>query len=394
MSRPLTEIILVTWNSVSDTVKAIESTLLQIGHGRGRTERAEIIVVDNGSRDSTAETISRRFPMVRLVRLEKNRGFTGGVAAGLAACEGELAILLNNDAIPEPGWLESSVDALRSAPVDVIGVGGKMIDMARSRADFVKGVMTFDGHGFQPGFGQPLDQADEPDAGAEILFGTGGNMIVRTRAFLELGGFDDDYFAYLEDVDFGWRAWLSGYRILWNPDSVVRHKSSATSNRLGDFERGVLFERNALQTVIKNFEDDLLSRFSGPIFLTLLHRLHRYTIERNSGASSLSEPPLDQPARDRGKRGKRKTIVDDPLTTMQFRAIEWFFTHQERVMEKRAAVQKRRRRPDREIFERFPLHYVPTYHGDERLFSSSLFRTLRDGSIRSIERTLEEMTAP
>ena len=69
----------------------------------------------------------------------------------------------------------------------------------------------------------------------------------------------------LEDVDFGWRSWLAEQRVLYEPSAVVRHESSATSSRLGDFERGVLFERNALQTVLKNYEEDLLRETSAMV---------------------------------------------------------------------------------------------------------------------------------
>src|SRR5205814_2186889 len=131
----------------------------------------------------------------------------------------------------------------------------------------------------------PLASADEPKAGADLLFACGGNMISRRDAVLALGGgFDDDFFAYLEDVDFGWRTWIGGKRALYEPRAAVRHKSSATSNRLGDFERGVLFERNALQTVLKNAES--LRELGGAALFAFLHRLHHYTTRRSGGGAS------------------------------------------------------------------------------------------------------------
>src|SRR5205085_11732938 len=141
-------------------------------------------------------------------------------------------------------------------------------------------MMTFDGHAFQDGFRFPLGSREEPRDGADIFFACGGNMISRREPLLELGAFDDDYFAYLEDVDFGWRSWVTGFRHIFSSHAVVRHHSSATSNRLGHFERGVLFERNALQTAMKNYDDDLLREISGSIFFTYLHRLHHYATTR------------------------------------------------------------------------------------------------------------------
>ena len=85
-----------------------------------------------------------------------------------------------------------------------------------------------------------------PGAGEELLFGCGGNLLVRRRSFLEAGGFDESYFAYFEDVDLGWRLWSGGERILACPGASARHRQGASSARLGDARRGTLYERNAL----------------------------------------------------------------------------------------------------------------------------------------------------
>ena len=83
--------------------------------------------------------------------------------------------------------------------------------------------------------------------------------------------------------------------------------------------------------------------------------------------------------------------IDDPLTTMQFRAFDWIVKHQSRLAQKRHDVQSRRKRSDREIFERFPLHFVPTYPGDEELMKSALFRLLRPG-LPSVDKELRELS--
>jgi hypothetical protein len=395
----------VTWNGREDTLRALESAAAQADAEPG----VAVIVVDNGSRDGTAEEVRRRFPAVRQIRLPENRGFTGGVAAGASHSRAEFIILLNNDAVPEEGWLSESLAAMHSAPADVVAIGGKITDLKGELTDFIGGILTFDGHAFQKDFRRPVDSVSVPGNGSELLFACGGNMIARREEFIALGGFDDDYFAYLEDVDFGWRAWLSGHRVLYNDRAVVGHRSSATSERLGNYERGVLFERNALQTALKNYGDEMLRQFAGPVFLTLLHRMHHYTTSRNSGVASLTRPPFGEGGTPRQSRqaggflsGLRRrignriaarpgaVIIDDPLTMMQFRAMEWFFQNTEMLMRKRDAVQKLRRRTDREIFERFPVHYIPTYEGDDDLMASTLFRLLRPAA-KSAEATLEDV---
>ena len=361
---------------------------------------AMITVVDNGSKDGSIGVIASRYPKVRLLPLGANRGFTGGVRAALVRSPARNVIFLNNDAIPEPEWLSAMVKAIDDAPSDVISIGGKIVDLSGRLIDFVGGQMTFDGHAFQNGFRYPLGSREEPQRGGELLFACGGNMISRREPLMTLGGFDDDYFAYLEDVDFGWRSWIAGFRVTYETGAIVRHASGATSSRLGAFERGVLFERNALQTVLKNYEDEMLKTVSGPIFLTYLHRLHHYATERNRGAAELTRPPLSENypqsngfwsrVRRRVTARKPLAVIDDPLTTMQFRAFEWVMRNADRIAEKREGVQRQRKRSDREIFERFPLYVVPTYPGDETLMQSALFRLLRP-PLPSTQKTLDEI---
>jgi GT2 family glycosyltransferase len=373
MTTPAVDIIVVNWNGRDDTLRCLAAVAPQLAEVDG----AVLTVVDNGSTDGSIAAITARHPKARFLPLGKNRGFTGGIAAALARSTARNVVFLNNDAVPERGWLAALTRAMDGAPEDVVSVGGRIVDLAGERIDFIGGVLTFDGHAFQEGFRMPLGAREEPAAGADILFACGGNMISRREALERLGGFDDDYFAYLEDVDFGWRTWIAGSRATYEPGAVVRHASSATSNRLGDFERGVLFERNALQTAFKNYED--LRETAGAVLLTYLHRLHHYATTRNDDASELTREALTpQPARKRGLR-RRRTLakLDDPLTTMQFRALDWIFRNETRLAEKRSRVQALRRRSDREIFERFPLHVVPTYPGDEPLMRGPLFELLR-----------------
>ena len=387
--------IVVNWNGKKDTLECLAATEPQLAEVRG----SMITVVDNGSTDGSIAEITSKFPRARFIPLGVNRGFTGGLAAALATSRARNVVFLNNDAIPERGWLAAISNAIENAPDDVVSVGGKIVSLDGKRIDFIGGMMTFDGHAFQNGFRMPLGAKTEPHSGDEILFACGGNMISRRDALLDLGAFDDDYFAYLEDVDFGWRTWIAGKRATYEPRACVRHASSATSNRLGDFERGVLFERNAMQTAIKNFED--LRENAGAIFFTYLHRLHHYATTRNANAEELTREPFSGAAWSAGLIRRKKparvraplATIDDPLTTMQFRAFDWIMRNEMRLAEKRARVQAMRKRSDREIFERFPLHIVPTYPGDETLASSALFRMLR-GELPAVERKLDEIIKP
>lgn len=401
----------------------LETCLAALAAQRDPGVEWEILVLDNGSTDGTAEWIGKTTPhRVRLIRSDVNLGFcAGNNRLAREAEDADALALLNNDTRPEPGWLAALVDALRSAPEDVAAVSGKIVDWDAERLDFGRGVMTFDGHAFQLDFRKPLGRARVPKAGEELLFACGGNLLIRRRSFLAAGGFDESYFAYLEDVDLGWRLWSGGERVLFAPDAVVRHRSSATSDLLGLYNRGFLFERNAFLTAYKNYEAGVWERIMPALMLTLVSRTERLLLDSNPGTGTLridpyagwiantgnGSPPIHPPARvpitprnillKMKEHGPRRFLakvaeriqaarsvppprpvqdapcLTDERTIAQFRALHWLLGHLDDAAERRAQVQRRRRRPDREIFERFPLYLVPTYPGDEALFASPGF---------------------
>ena len=398
----------------------LETCLAALANQRDPGVDWEILVLDNGSTDGTADWLEKTgLPRVRLIRSDVNLGFCGGNnRLAREAEDADALALLNNDTRPEPGWLAALVDALRSAPDDVAAVSGKIVDWDAERLDFGRGVMTFDGHAFQLDFRKPLARARVPKAGEELLFACGGNMLIRRRSFLAAGGFDESYFAYLEDVDLGWRLWSGGERVLFAPDAVVRHRSSATSDLLGLYNRGFLFERNAFLTAYKNYEAGVWERIMPALMLTLVSRTERLLLDSNPGTGTLRIDPYAgliantgngaTPARipitaknillKMKEHGPRKFVekvleriqaartpppppppvsdapcLTDERTIAQFRAVHWLLGHLDSAAERRAEVQRRRRRPDREIFERFPLYLVPTYPGDEALFASPGF---------------------
>jgi GT2 family glycosyltransferase len=418
----------VSWNGR----RHLEVLLPALAAQRDPGVECEVLVLDNGSSDGTAEWVRARHPRVRLVESPVNLGFCAGNNRLVEAADGDAVALVNNDTRPREDWLAALVDALRAAPADVAAVSGRILDWGGERLDFARGVMTFDGHAFQLGFRRRLDDgaADVvPDDGAELAFACGGNMLVRRAAFRAAGGFDEAYFAYLEDVDLGWRLWSGGERVTFARDAVVHHRSSATSDLLGLYNRGFLFERNAFLTAYKNYEDGLWERMMPGILLAFLSRTRHLLVGQNPGGEQLAldpyaghiadtaprrgaappvpaEPPAklsDLPERwrrygtvelarrlvDRARReiaarrprqepadaaGRRVPTLTDERTVAQLRAMSWLLGHLDDAAVRRGAVQARRRRPDREYLDRFPPYLVPTYPGDEELFASPGFR--------------------
>ena len=249
----------------------------------------EVVVLDNGSTDGTADWMRRHHPEVRLIESRRNLGFCAGNGRLVAAASGDAVAFLNNDTRPEPGWLAALVDALGAATADVAAVSGLILDWEGERLDFARGVMTFDGHAFQLGFRRRLDRlrgGEVPAGGAELFFACGGNMLIKKASFLAAGGFDADYFAYLEDVDLGWRLWSGGERVTFSREAVVRHRSGATSDLLGLYHRGFLFERNAFLTAYKNFDAELWPRVMPAVLLAFNSRTQTL-LEQNNPAGAL-----------------------------------------------------------------------------------------------------------
>ncbi len=252
----------------------------------------DVWVLDNGSFDDSADWVKANHSWVRLVSSEVNRGFCGGNNHLVELAEdADAVILLNNDTRPKQDWLLRLVEAFRAAPDDVAAVSGGIIDWQGERLDFARGILTFDGHAFQMDYRRPLDRVTLPEPGSELLFACGGNMIIRRQVYLELGGFDPSYFAYLEDVDLGWRLWAAGFRVLYAPDAVVHHRSMATSQALGNANRGFLFERNAFLTAYKNFDDEFLVALLPAIWMTLTHRTQTLLVQNNPGGDLLTLDP-------------------------------------------------------------------------------------------------------
>ena len=412
----------------------------------------EVLVLDNGSTDGTGAWVRRNHPGVKLITSPVNLGFCAGNNRLVEEAEGDAIAFLNNDTRPRPEWLGSLTEALLQAPSDVAAISGQILDWQGQRLDFASGVLTFDGHAFQKDFGRPVDAVVLPAAGSELLFACGGNMMIRRRSFLAAGGFDADFFAYLEDVDLGWRLWAGGERILFEPRALVHHRSMATSQLLGNANRGFLFERNAFLTAFKNYEEDLWRELAPAILLTLQHRTQTLMVQNNPAGEQLTVDPYagliantaspgpvgpgsppPGPAASAGapappevakttlaqkwsgygpgeffRRGIRKAArrilpgwlwdesppvprLSDGRTLAQLRAVTHLLGHLDDATARRREVQARRRRGDREIFERFPLHLVATYPGDARLFASPAFAALLPSGHNLVRADLEEI---
>jgi GT2 family glycosyltransferase len=268
-------VVVVNWNR-RDLLKACLDSL-----SRQTYPRYEVVVVDNGSRDGSQELVrdlarGSSVPL-RLIANDHNRGFCAANNQGFAGATAELIALLNNDAEADPGWLAALAEVIRSA--DDVGMAASKILVWEDprRIDKCGHLMYPDGQNRGRGSGQ-LDQG-QFDQVEETLWPDGCAAMYRRAMLEEIGGFDEDFFAYADDAELGLRARLAGWRCLYTPRAVVRHHRGATLG-LSSARRLTLIERNRVLLAVKLFPWNLLwanggyflARIAGGIWAALRSR--------------------------------------------------------------------------------------------------------------------------
>ena len=214
-----------------------------------RGEPARVIVVDNGSTDGSRELVQEKFPKVRLISLDRNYGFCRAVNRGMEASETTYVILLNNDTEAQPGFVKALEKAM-DGDERVFSGAARMVRMdAPSRIDDAGDYYCALGWAFAAGRDKPAENYDAP---REIFSASGGACIYRRRILQKIGMLDENHFAYLEDVDLGYRARLYGFRNLYVPGAVVRHAGSASSGSRYNAFKAELTARNSVYLAYKN----------------------------------------------------------------------------------------------------------------------------------------------
>jgi len=216
----------------------------------------EIVLIDNRSRDNAAAWARTHAPDVRLVALPENRGFAGGTNAGIAAARGGLLLLINDDALAEPGCVEALWRAIRGAPG--AGAAAGALVFSRQPGAVASAGVRFrrDGVATDRQIGDP--RAALPAAPTEI-FGASGGLALLRRAMLEdVGPFAEQFVSYLEDADLAWRARLRGWGCVLAPGAVARHVYSATGGQ-GSARKQRLLGRNRLRLLVRCLPGPLLA---------------------------------------------------------------------------------------------------------------------------------------
>lgn len=252
MKKIILSVIIVNHNGEKYASRCIRSIL------NSKTNSFEIIVVDNGSTKSDVEIIKKKFAnKVRIVALNKNLGPSSARNEGVKISKGEYLAFLDNDTTVDPMWAIPAVQEFKK---------NKHLGVIQCKLLFLKNPTKIDYVGEylgQNGFLVQRSNGDETDEGqydqkVPLLAAKSAGMFIRKKAFLSAGGFDNDYFIYVEETDLGWRSWLSGYETIFLPSSKVLHEFGTSRVILGKKQQSYNGKfhgsKNYILTLFKNLD--------------------------------------------------------------------------------------------------------------------------------------------
>ena len=344
---PVVSVVVVNYRGDDDTVTCLRALRDQLDYP---ADRLQLICVDNASGDGGAERI--RAAGFDVVESPVNLGFAGGCNVGVQHATGTVLAFLNNDARPGADWVTSAVDVLRTEPT-VAAVASKVLDWDGHNIDFVDAGLTWFGMGYKRHAGQPVSDfpAGTHDQARDVLFATGSAMFVRTDVFKALGGFDERFFMFYEDVDLGWRLNLRGWRVRYEPRSVAYHRHHASMSKVDSADNAkelFLLERNALAALYKNVSDTTLAK-ALPAALAL-------TVRRATARGDIDPKQLEIGRPDTG------STVDIPRTMLAgILAIDQFVELLPRLAASREVEQQARVRTDADLIPLMRKAMEPAY---------------------------------
>lgn len=248
-SLPKVAIVILNWNGVKYLRQFLPSVL------SSTWPNLEIVLADNGSSDDSLAYVKGHFPSVRVIQNDKNYGFTGGYNKALEQVEADYLILLNSDVEVSDGWIEPVISLMESDPM--IAAAAPKIRAFAEKDHFEHAGAA---GGFIDHYGYPFCQGRifyeiETDQGQynqskEVFWATGAALFVKKRCWVESGGFDDRFFAHMEEIDLCWRLKNMGYKVMYSAESEVFHVGGGTLNVENPFKTFLNFRNNLL--LIKN----------------------------------------------------------------------------------------------------------------------------------------------
>lgn len=212
-------------------------------------EEYDVLVVDNASTDGSISIMEEEFPHIQTILLKENTGFSNAVNLGIKEAKTKYVLLLNNDTVVAPDFIKSLSDTMEKDE-KVFSVSAKMIDMRNQNVlDGAGDLYSALGWAYARGKGKPRDSFDKEE---RIFSSCAGAAIYRKKILDEIGLFDVKHFAYLEDMDLGYRAGIYGYKNIFQPKAIVYHAGSAVSGSRHNAFKVDLSARNNVYLLHKN----------------------------------------------------------------------------------------------------------------------------------------------
>ena len=256
-------LVILNWNGKSFLEKFLPSVL-------AHSSSATLIVADNNSTDDSVSFLKKNYPSVKIIAIPENGGYSKGYNIALKQVEAEYYILLNSDIEVTPGWIEPVI-RLMDSDTNIAACQPKILDFNNKEYFEYAGAAGgyIDRLGFPFCRGR-LFNTLEKDSGQyndnrEIFWATGACMFVRAKDFHAVGGFDDDFFAHLEEIDLCWRLKSSGRKIFYCGESKIYHVGGGTLNKINPHKTYLNF-RNSLYMLYKNLKP-------GSLFLLIFIRM-------------------------------------------------------------------------------------------------------------------------
>jgi len=252
-----TAVVILNWNGEKFLKQFLPSLIKNTSD-----PETEIIIADNDSKDDSIAFLNKNYPTLRQIILDRNYGYTGGYNRALKQIKAEYFVLLNSDIEVSEGWLTPLI---------------RMMDSDKTIAACQPKILSYDhkndfeyagaAGGFIDKYGYPFCRGRilntiESDQGQynesiDVFWATGASLVVRAEIFNKVGGLDDDFFAHMEEIDLCWRLKNMGYRIVYNPESVIYHVGGGTLPNNSPFKLYLNF-RNNLFLLYKNLPKDTL----------------------------------------------------------------------------------------------------------------------------------------
>lgn len=247
---PEVSVVILNWNGLKYLKKFLPSVCAST------YPNLEIVVGDNASTDGSVQFLQENYPQVRIISNDRNYGFAGGYNRVLSQLNSDYFILLNSDVEVEAGWIEPLIRLMETDP-EIAAAQPKILSQANKDLFEYAGAAGgyIDRYGYPFCRGRIFDtvEADngQYDTASEIFWASGAAFFIKRKNWIETGGFDEDFFAHMEEIDLCWRMKNQGYRIMYCPNSSVYHVGGGTLDAENPYKTYLNF-RNNLVLLQKN----------------------------------------------------------------------------------------------------------------------------------------------